>query len=63
MVRSTIDCCSNRMATRRLDVSEEYLRYGSVPIIGVTDNCATSDIQSCLDSGMTAAIGKVWLCC
>lgn len=31
-------------------------RYASVPIIGITGNCTPSDLQACLDSGMTAGV-------
>jgi CheY-like chemotaxis protein len=33
-------------------------RYKSVPVIGITGNCTTEDVDACLDSGMVAVLAK-----
>jgi CheY-like chemotaxis protein len=42
-------------ATRRI---RQYPRYASIPIIGITGNCAPDEIQQCMDAGITTAMGK-----
>ena len=41
--------------TRRL---KQDLRYITVPVVGITGNCDTEGTRTCMESGMTAVLGK-----